>query len=117
MLQTGITRASSWADRLAARGGVPEPVQTMAPKRDIAATDGMKITLGDTTVTLWETPGHTPGTLPTHLPCGQGKPVEVAYSGGTAFNSSNTPTRHPEFPDLYRSQRHFAEQATLTTQP
>jgi len=33
------------------------------PSRDIVATDGMKITLGDTTVTIWETPGHTPGTL------------------------------------------------------
>src|SRR5712691_10337788 len=29
------------------------------PKRDIAATDGQKITLGDTSVTLVTTPGHT----------------------------------------------------------
>ena len=41
----------------------PNRYTNMAPKRDIVATDGMKITLGDTTVTLWETPGHTPGTL------------------------------------------------------
>src|ERR1700761_1347666 len=33
---------------------------TGKPKRDIVATDGMKITLGDRTVTLYETPGHTP---------------------------------------------------------
>src|SRR6516165_7148612 len=33
------------------------------PKRDIVATDGQRITLGDTTVTLVATPGHTPGTL------------------------------------------------------
>ena len=33
------------------------------PKRDIVATDGQKVTLGDTTVTLVPTPGHTPGTL------------------------------------------------------
>jgi len=32
------------------------------PKRDIVATDGQKITLGDTSVTLVATPGHTEGT-------------------------------------------------------
>ena len=65
----------------------------MAPKRDIVATDGMKITLGDTTVTIWLTPGHTPGTLSyTFTVLDRGKPVNVAYSGGTAFNFvNNTP--------------------------
>src|SRR6185312_6916848 len=33
------------------------------PKRDIAADDRQKITLGDTSVTIVTTPGHTPGTL------------------------------------------------------
>src|SRR6266536_3561185 len=41
----------------------PHRYKTMAPKRDIVATDGMKITLGDTTVTVWLTHGHTPGTM------------------------------------------------------
>jgi metallo-beta-lactamase class B len=41
----------------------PNRYKTMAPKRDIVATDGMKITLGEMTVTIWLTPGHTPGTL------------------------------------------------------
>src|SRR6266850_695111 len=41
----------------------PNRYKTMAPKRDIVATDGMKITLGGRTVTIWLTPGHTPGTL------------------------------------------------------
>ncbi len=31
------------------------------PKRDIEATDGQKLTLGDTTLTLYITPGHTSG--------------------------------------------------------
>ena len=31
------------------------------PKRDIVADDGQKLTLGDTTVTILTTPGHTPG--------------------------------------------------------
>ena len=65
----------------------------MAPKRDIVATDGMKITLGGETVTVWLTPGHTPGTMSyTFTVLDRGKPVNVAYSGGTAFNFvNNTP--------------------------
>ncbi|NJP98837.1 MBL fold metallo-hydrolase [Nonomuraea sp. FMUSA5-5] len=34
-----------------------------APKRDLVITDGQRLTLGDTTVTLHHTPGHTPGTV------------------------------------------------------
>jgi metallo-beta-lactamase class B len=39
------------------------------PKRDIVATDGMKISLGDRTVTIYLTPGHTPGTIPESSRC------------------------------------------------
>ena len=38
------------------------------PKRDMEVTDGQKLTLGDTTVTLALTPGHTPGTLAMLVP-------------------------------------------------
>jgi metallo-beta-lactamase class B len=71
----------------------PNRFKTMAPKRDIVATEGMKITLGDATVTIWLTPGHTPGTLSyTFTVRDRGRPVNVAYSGGTAFNFvNNTP--------------------------
>ena len=56
------------------------------PKRDIDGTDGQKITLGDTTVTLVSTPGHTPGTLSYIFTVkDNGKPLTVAYSGGTAL--------------------------------
>ena len=68
----------------------PNRYKTMAPKRDIVADDGMKITLGGSTVTIWLTPGHTPGTLSyTFTALDRGKPVNVAYSGGTAFNFVN----------------------------
>jgi len=57
------------------------------PKRDIVATDGYKLTLGDTTLTLYLTPGHTPGTISTIIPVkDQGTPHTVAEWGGTAFN-------------------------------
>ena len=35
----------------------------MKPKRDMVVTDGQKVTLGDVTVTLYVTPGNSPGTL------------------------------------------------------
>jgi metallo-beta-lactamase class B len=57
------------------------------PRRDIVATDGYKLTLGDTTLTLHLTPGHTPGTISTIIPVrDQGRPHVVAEWGGTAFN-------------------------------
>jgi metallo-beta-lactamase class B len=46
--------------------------------------EGTKITLGDTTVTVVPTPGHTPGTLSYVFPVkDQGKTVMIAYSSGT----------------------------------
>jgi metallo-beta-lactamase class B len=61
------------------------------PKRDIVADDGQKITLGDTAVTIVTTPGHTPGTLSMLFTVkDNGKPLTVAYSGGTAFNFPGT---------------------------
>ena len=95
----------------------PNRYKTMAPKRDIVATDGMKFTLGDTTVTLWETPGHTPGTLSfTFTVRDNGRPVNVAYSGGTAFNFvNNTPDPGIQnFQTYIRSQQHMAAQAGAT---
>ena len=63
-----------------------------APKRDIVASDGQKLTLGDTTLTLYLTPGHTPGTISTLIPVKDiGRPHLMAAWGGTAFNFARTP--------------------------
>ena len=79
------------------------------PKRDIAATDGQKITLGDASVTLVSTPGHTPGTLSMFFEVRDGgRPLTVAYSGGTAFNFVNDV---PHFDIYIASQRKMAERA------
>jgi metallo-beta-lactamase class B len=57
------------------------------PKRDMVATDGMKVTLGDTTLTLYLTPGHTDGTISTIIPLRDGTQKHVAAAwGGTLFN-------------------------------
>ncbi len=72
------------------------------PKRDIVAIDGQKVTLGDTAVTIITTPGHTPGTLSMLFTLkDNGKPINVAYSGGTAFNF---PSTVPNF-DIYISSQ------------
>ncbi len=61
----------------------PEEVK---PRRDLVASDGMELTLGDTTLTLYVTPGHTPGTISTLIPLRDGdSPHLGALWGGTAF--------------------------------
>jgi metallo-beta-lactamase class B len=62
------------------------------PKRDITVgPEGLKLTLGETTVDIVPTPGHTPGTLSYVFPVqDQGKTVIVAYSGGTLTGAFGT---------------------------
>ena len=58
------------------------------PKRDMVATDAQKVTLGDTTLTLYITPGHTPGTISLLVPVkDNGKPHLAALWGGTGLNA------------------------------
>jgi metallo-beta-lactamase class B len=79
------------------------------PKRDIVATDGQKVTLGDASVTIVTTPGHTPGTLSLIFQVkDHGKPLTVAYNGGTAFNFVNDV---PHFDTYIASQRKMAKAA------
>jgi len=76
------------------------------PKRDIVATDGMKVTLGGRTVTVYLVPGHTPGTISGIFQVhDRGKPLTVAYSGGNEFNFVNDV---PHFDTYLASERKFA---------
>ena len=71
------------------------------PRRDMVATDGQKLTLGDTTITIYATPGHTLGTLSTVFPVkDHGAPHVAASWGGTAFNWMANPSGYitPERP-------------------
>ena len=88
------------------------------PRRDMVATDGQKLTLGDTTVTIYATPGHTLGTLSTVFPVtDHGTPHVVASWGGTAFNWMANPAPYvtPERPERFwfetysKSARRFKE--------
>jgi len=62
------------------RNGAPPP---RAPKRDRVIHDGDKYTLGDTTLDLMVTPGHTPGVMSAIFTVyDNGKPYKAFYSGG-----------------------------------
>jgi len=81
------------------------------PRRDIVATDGQKLTLGDTTITLYVTPGHTMGTLSTLIPVtDHGTPHVAAAWGGTAFNwvANRTAYITPERPDRFWFETYIA---------
>jgi metallo-beta-lactamase class B len=70
----------------------PATAPGSVPKRDISVgPEGRKLTLGDTTVEIVATPGHTPGTLSYVFPVkDQGRTVMVAYSGGTLTGAFGT---------------------------
>jgi metallo-beta-lactamase class B len=56
------------------------------PKRDTVATDGMMLSVGDASVRIVTTPGHTPGTISFLFEVkDNGKPLRIAYVGGTAI--------------------------------
>ena len=95
----------------------PNRYKTMAPKRDIVATDGMKITLGDTTVTIWLTPGHTPGTLSYTFSGARSRaPGQRGLLGrhGVQFRQQHAEPRHQELPDLHRVAAAHGREAGLT---
>ena len=61
------------------------------PRHDIEATDGQKVTLGDTTVTIYITPGHTGGTLSVLVPVkDHGAPHLAMEWGGTALSGATS---------------------------
>jgi metallo-beta-lactamase class B len=62
------------------------------PKRELAVgPEGRKLTLGDTSVEIVATPGHTPGTLSYVFPVkDRGRTLMVAYSGGTLTGAFGT---------------------------
>ena len=83
-----VMGAPDWESTLqrpsTAAGGVPTRDVTVGPT-------GTKLTLGDTTIDIISTPGHTPGTLSYVFPVkAEGRTVMVAYSGGTLTGAFGT---------------------------
>jgi metallo-beta-lactamase class B len=79
------------------------------PKRDLVGTDGMKLSVGDASLQIVTMPGHTPGTLSYLFEVrDNGKPMRIAYVGGTAIPFNGTPAYYDEY---LASSRKFAKAA------
>jgi metallo-beta-lactamase class B len=81
------------------------------PKRDVEATDGQKLTLGDTTVTMYITPGHTPGTTSSVFNVkDNGRTHTAALWGGVGLNADKESVQTyiksaQRFSDIVRQSR------------
>jgi metallo-beta-lactamase class B len=85
--------APDWGLIEKAPANAPEASNHPIPRHDIAVVDGQRITLGDTTVTLYLTPGHTPGTVSALLPVHEGgRTFTLSLYGSVAFPPSLEPT-------------------------
>ena len=79
------------------------------PERDLVITDGEKLTLGDTTLTMYLTPGHTAGTVSTLIPLRDGAQNHVAALwGGTLFNFAPDAARFKAYADSAARMRELA---------
>jgi metallo-beta-lactamase class B len=93
-----IMSAADWELVANTAGSWPKPT------RDLVATDGQRLTLGDTTVAIYLTPGHTLGTISTVIPVKDGGQPHVAAAwGGTAFNWTTNRAAYitPQRPDKF----------------
>jgi metallo-beta-lactamase class B len=82
------------------------------PKRDLDVVDGQTLTLGDTTLTMYLTPGHTAGTVSTLIPLRDGANRHVAALwGGTLFNFSPDAARFAAYRDSAARMRDLARAA------
>ena len=105
-----VMGAPDWGATLKRAPDVAGGVPTRGPGDIAVGPEGTKVTLGDTTVDVVFTPGHTPGTLSYVFPVkDKGKTVMVAYSGGTLTGAfGNDGKRWDEYID---SQKRMAQAA------
>jgi metallo-beta-lactamase class B len=82
------------------------------PKRDMTIVDGQTLTLGDTMLTMYLTPGHTAGTVSTLIPLRDGADRHLAALwGGTLFNFSPDAARFAAYRDSAARMRGLARAA------
>jgi len=103
-----IMSAADWEFLDRASGSWPKP------KRDMVAADGQKLTLGDTTLTIYHTPGHTPGTVSTLIPLKDGGRTHMAALwGGTGFNWLGSGTAYKDHPHRFWFENYSASARRL----
>ena len=78
-----IASANDWD--MMEKGSANGPFKDLvAPRRDMVMADGGTLTLGDTSIRFYVTPGHTPGTLSAIFPVtDHGERHIVGFNGGT----------------------------------
>jgi len=82
----------------------------LKPVKDMVATDGQKLTLGDTTITMYVTPGSSPGTMSLIIPLKDGNQKHVgSLIGGTTTNVSRGGLQY--FPDAPTMLKTYAASA------
>ena len=88
----------------------PRPGAAPLPTHDMVVTDGQKLTLGKTTLTLYVSPGHTPGAVSSIFPVtDQGKPHVVSFFGGTGLQTIDRDPSHGGFATMRNSAIRFAK--------
>src|SRR5204862_824635 len=80
------------------------------PVRDVSVTDGQTLVLGDTTVTMLHTPGHTPGSIALLFPVRDRGKQYTAFmpSGGFAAPDRQSLTALERAIDLAKKQKAVA---------
>jgi len=99
-----------WEDTLKRAPGVAGGVPKRGADDISVGPEGRKLTLGDTTIDIVFTPGHSVGTISYVFPVkDQGKTVMVAYSGGTLTGAFGTDGRR--WDEYIASQKRIADAA------
>lgn len=99
-----------WEDTLKRAPDVAGGVPTRGANDISVGPEGYKLTLGDTTMDIVFTPGHSVGTLSYVFPVkDKGKTVMVAYSGGTLTGAFGTDGRR--WDEYIDSQKRIAKAA------
>lgn len=86
--------------------GLQLPGWNDVPQPAVLVDESAELVLGDTTLSLMLTPGHTPGTLSTVIPLRYGKARHTAViHGGTGFNFGPLPDRYRQYAEASEAMR------------
>jgi metallo-beta-lactamase class B len=87
------------------------PLWGRPPKRDVSVVDGTKVRLGDTTIDILITPGHTMGTISPMFDVWSGSRKHRALLwGGISFNFGRKPERLQAYVEATARVREIAKQ-------
>lgn len=94
-----VMSGTDW-DFLATQQPSTNPNRGPIPKRGVSVTDGEKLTLGGTSIEIYQTPPHTPGTISLIIPLTDGGVRHIgALWGGNSFNFQPTEANFTTYAD------------------